>query len=52
MHEKGLAVDMIADAAELRRLGAIWQRAGGVWGGAQDPIHFEAGPSMLRRSPR
>lgn len=50
MHEKGLAVDLVADRGELGRLGAIWRKAGGIWGGEQDPIHFEAGPSMLRRS--
>jgi len=48
-HEKGLAVDLWAEPEELARLGAIWRKAGGVWGGSQDPIHFEAGPSMLGR---
>lgn len=48
-HEKGLAIDLWAEPAELRRLGAIWRKAGGVWGGDADPIHFEAGNSQLRR---
>jgi len=52
MHEKGLAVDLIADDAELWRLGAIWRRAGGVWGAEGDPIHFEAGRTMLGRAVR
>lgn len=50
-HEKGLAIDLWADPAELARLGAIWRKAGGVWGAAQDPIHFEAGRTMLRSEP-
>lgn len=51
-HEKGLAIDIWADQEELSRLGAIWRKAGGIWGGAQDPIHFEAGSAMLRAVPR
>jgi len=51
-HEKGLAVDIWAPDDELKRLGAIWQRAGGIWGGTRDPIHFEAGGHMLRAAPR
>lgn len=50
MHEKGLAIDLWADPQELSRLGAIWRKAGGVWGGADDPIHFEAGRTMLSRA--
>ncbi len=49
-HELGLAIDLWGDVEELRRLGAIWRKAGGIWGGESDPIHFEAGPAMLRRS--
>jgi hypothetical protein len=49
-HEIGLAVDLWGPDEELARLGAIWRKAGGVWGGERDPIHFEPGPSMLRRS--
>jgi hypothetical protein len=53
MHEKGLAIDVWGPDEELSRLGAIWRKAGGVWGGQGDPIHFEAGRAMLshRRSP-
>lgn len=47
LHEAGFAVDLVADPAELARLGAIWRKAGGTWGGSVDPIHFEAGPSMM-----
>lgn len=46
-HQEGLAIDLVADSAELSRLGAIWRKAGGIWGGSVDPIHFEAGPMML-----
>lgn len=41
-HEQGRAIDMVARPETLRRLGAIWQAAGGRWGGAADPIHFDA----------
>lgn len=41
-HEYGRAIDVVAKPETLRRLGAIWQGWGGVWGGSQDPIHFEA----------
>jgi hypothetical protein len=47
-HERGLAVDMArlnvdpADDELLEELGEAWREAGGVWGGAKDPVHFEA----------
>jgi hypothetical protein len=47
-HERGLAVDLArlgvdpADDELLAELGAAWRRVGGVWGGAADPVHFEA----------
>jgi len=42
-HQLGRAVDIVASPATLRRLGAIWERAGGRWGGRfHDDIHFEA----------
>lgn len=41
-HEFGRAVDIVANEQTLRRLGAIWEQAGGRWGGDRDPIHFEA----------
>lgn len=41
-HEYGRAFDMVAPERTLRRLGALWQRMGGRWGGESDPIHFEA----------
>jgi LAS superfamily LD-carboxypeptidase LdcB len=47
-HERGWAVDIArvgvdpkADAL-LAAFGARWRAAGGVWGGAADPVHFEA----------
>lgn len=50
-HEYGLAWDMVAPLAELRRLGALWRRVGGTWGGEKDPIHFQASSRMLRTDP-
>lgn len=50
-HQLGLAWDMVAPLPELRRLGAIWRRAGGIWGGEADPIHFQATSRMLRKDP-
>lgn len=53
VHQFGLAIDLVAPPEELARLGAIWRKAGGIWGGSVDPIHFEAGRAMLhRRTPR
>lgn len=41
-HEQGLAFDIVASAALLKRAGAIWESWGGRWGGRfHDPIHFE-----------
>jgi len=44
-HEYGWAFDMVSSDLERghqRRLGAAWQRMGGVWGGRwRDPVHFE-----------
>lgn len=43
LHNFGRAWDMVASDAELRRLGELWERMGGRWGGRfHDPIHFEA----------
>lgn len=45
-HEYGLAWDMWAPPGELRRLGRLWERMGGRWGGRfRDPVHFD----VLRR---
>ena len=42
-HEQGRAIDLIASERVLEQLGAIWEDAGGRWGGRfNDPIHFEA----------
>jgi len=47
LHEFGLAFDMarlgvdpLADPL-LNWLGALWERVGGRWGGARDPVHFQ-----------
>ncbi len=43
-HERGVAIDIFASDAALEHAGAIWQAAGGRWGGPiGDPIHFDAG---------
>ena len=41
-HEYGRAWDMVAPGDVLVALGRIWQQWGGTWGGARDPIHFQA----------
>lgn len=48
-HELGLAFDMARPGIDpfeddlLPELGALWEEAGGVWGGRfNDPVHFEA----------
>lgn len=41
-HEYGRAIDIVARPEVLRRLGAIWEQAGGTWGGERDDIHFQA----------
>jgi len=41
-HEVGRAWDMTGPAADLREAGRTWQSWGGKWGGARDPIHFQA----------
>lgn len=42
-HEQGRAFDLVAPAAVLSGLGALWESVGGTWGGRfGDPIHFEA----------
>jgi hypothetical protein len=42
MHEYGRAFDLVAEPEILEQLGTVWQQVGGRWGGAIDPIHFEA----------
>jgi len=42
-HELGRAFDYLAPDEILSQLGALWQSAGGRWGGCcRDNIHFEA----------
>jgi hypothetical protein len=46
-HGYGRAFDVVAPMAVLEKMGALWERAGGTWGGrwkgaGSDPIHFEA----------
>lgn len=41
-HEFGYAFDMVVSPFEaLGNVGYFWQQMGGVWGGSQDPVHFE-----------
>jgi LAS superfamily LD-carboxypeptidase LdcB len=41
LHEYGLAIDIWSPIpGALEALGEVWQQAGGVWGGAADPVHF------------
>jgi hypothetical protein len=42
LHEYGRAFDLIAEPQVLEQLGRVWTYVGGTWGGAGDPIHFEA----------
>ncbi len=42
-HEAGRAFDLIGPNDVLRRLGHLWEAAGGTWGARfGDPIHFQA----------
>lgn len=42
-HERGRAFDLVGPAETLDRLGALWERMGGTWGGRiGDRIHFQA----------
>lgn len=55
-HERGFAVDLMrlnvdpAHDAVLAQLGEAWRRAGGVWGGSVDPVHFEAPKALTGRA--
>src|SRR5256885_3509049 len=43
MHQLGRAFDVVFDPPGAQaQAGAIWQSWGGRWGGASDPVHFEA----------
>lgn len=42
MHQYGRAWDMVGPDDVLEAAGRAWQSWGGRWGGASDPIHFEA----------
>ena len=39
-HNYGLAVDLVTK--NNAALGAWWRSIGGTWGGARDPVHFQA----------
>ena len=45
-HEVGRAFDMVVAAgkhsAQQAAVGRLWQSWGGTWGGARDPVHFQA----------
>ena len=41
-HQEGRAVDIVITPAQVKQYaGRLWQSWGGLWGGAQDDIHFE-----------
>lgn len=41
-HEWGLAFDLVVpNLTDQYDLGTVWQRWGGVYGGVNDPVHFE-----------
>jgi hypothetical protein len=48
MHQLGRAFDIARRGIDphlddlLVHLGSLWRAAGGTWGGAVDPVHFEA----------
>jgi LAS superfamily LD-carboxypeptidase LdcB len=39
-HNYGLAVDVVT--RNNHALGRWWESIGGTWGGARDPVHFQA----------
>lgn len=55
-HERGWAVDLAQpgvhpkDDPLLEALGLWWRSVGGVWGGAADPVHFEAPKAWTGRA--
>lgn len=42
LHEVGRAFDVRFFGVSQAAMGALWQSWGGRWGGATDPVHFEA----------
>lgn len=43
LHESGVALDLVTEPRSvLNQMGAYWRSIGGTWGGASDPIHFDA----------
>jgi hypothetical protein len=51
-HEYGYAFDLVVDGMiNLRDVGSVWVSWGGVYGGEEDPVHFEhpAFKSLLQR---
>lgn len=55
-HERGFAIDIARVGVKaledplLVQLGTWWRQQGGVWGGAADPVHFEAPKSWTGRA--
>jgi D-alanyl-D-alanine carboxypeptidase len=41
-HEVGRAFDVRFFGVSQEAMGGLWQSWGGRWGGATDPVHFEA----------
>lgn len=56
-HELGWAVDIARPGVDpwdddvLWDLGELWEEGGGVWGGNEDPVHFEAPRAMVAAGP-
>jgi len=54
-HERGFAIDVARfgtrayEDQDLREWGRWWRSLGGVWGGENDPVHFEAPKSWTGR---
>lgn len=55
-HERGWAIDMAQPGVHpksdeiLADIGHWWRSVGGVWGGASDPVHFEAPKAWTGRA--
>lgn len=56
MHQLGLAFDMATPGVDpqsdewLAWAGPLWRSFNGVWGGAADPVHFEASRGITGRA--
>jgi D-alanyl-D-alanine dipeptidase len=48
LHEKGLAIDIVAD--DQQKLASLLTSAGLSWGGTADPVHFQLGAFKSKQS--